>query len=758
MARGNESDVVLNFRTDGQVEYATTVKDINKIMNNASAEYKNHISAMGNDATATEKLRANKQKLEIQLEGAEKRTRMLREEYEKSVAETGEYSKESEKLYKQMIQSETGANTLRNSLEQVNEELEEAGDLSVDAAKKIAKIEEAGEKVKGVGEKMSVGLTAPILAIGAASLAAFNEVDEAIDTIIAKTGASGDVADSLSESFENLGVKVPDELQDVGEAIGEVNTQFGFMDKELENASEKMLQFATLNGQDVTSTSIAAKQAIEAYGLSNKDLAQVLDVVTKTAQDTGQATDSLFDKATKGAPQIKALGLTFGEGVTLMGRFEKQGVDSSAAISAMAKASGVYAKDNKTLSQGLQETIDKIQNATNETDALNAANEVFGAKGGPRMVDAIKRGALSFDDLAAAAESSGGTLEETFNNTLDPIDKAAMASNGAKLAFAKIGEQVQIALLPVFEKAIEVFNKFSAWFGSLDDGTKQTIITIAAIVAAIGPVLVVLGTLMGSISNIVKVMKALNLVMLANPVGIVIGIILALIATFVLLWTKCEWFRNFWIGFGKAIVDIGKQAFGFLGKFISDVFDGIMKSVKTKIDGIIQYFQGLITFVTGVFTGDWSKAWEGVKDIFGGIMKMLPDGLKEPINYMIKLINGFLGGLGKIKIPNWVPKIGGKGFDIPQIPMLATGGHVLNGQAIVGEAGPELLSNSGGRTTVTPLNENEKRKGLSGALNGGKIEQIINIQNVNTSSVNEMNSMNRQIKKASEIAISGMRG
>lgn len=78
---------------------------------------------------------------------------------------------------------------------------------------------------------------------------------------------------------------------------------------------------------------------------------------------------------------------------------------------------------------------------------------------------------------------------------------------------------------------------------------------------------------------------------------------------------------------------------------------------------------------------------------------------------MIGLINGFIGGLNNIKIPKWVPGVGGKSFSISKLPYLAQGGHLINGQAIVGEAGPELLTAKNGKTTVTPLSDEEKRKG-----------------------------------------------
>ena len=476
-----EVDTVLNFKTNGEVNYSKTIKEINREMNLAATEYKNQVSAMDKDATATEKLTAAKKKLENQLSLAEKRTQLLREQYEKSVEETGKYSAESEKLYKKMLESETGQNKLKAALDETNKALKKQGDVSIDTAKKLQKIEEAGKKVSNVGKKMSVGVTAPIMAAGAAGLAAFSEVDEAMDTIIQKTGATGDVADRLSTSFENVGSNTHLELQTVGEAIGEVNTQFGFMDKKLEDSTNYILQFAEINGTDVSQSAIYARQAIEAYDLSYDDLNKVLDVTTKTSQNTGQAVDSLFDSAIKGAPQIKQLGLSFGEGVTLMGQFEQAGVDGNAALSSLSKATVAYAKDGKSLSEGLGELQDKIKNASSETDAINAAAEVFGTKGGPRMADAIRRGTLNLEDLAKIASESDGAVGETFEATLDPIDKSNQAMNNAKLALADVGESVQISLLPFFEMAIDALKSFRGWWDSLDQGTKNWIITIAGI-------------------------------------------------------------------------------------------------------------------------------------------------------------------------------------------------------------------------------------------------------------------------------------
>ena len=762
-----EVDTVLNFKTNGEVNYSKTIKEINREMNLAATEYKNQVSAMDKDATATEKLTAAKKKLENQLSLAEKRTELLREQYEKSVEETGKYSAESEKLYKKMLESETGQNKLKAALDETNEALKEQGNVSIETAEKLKKIEEAGEKVSNVGKKMSIGVTAPIVAAGAAGLAAFSEVDEALDTIITKTGATGDVADSLATSFENVGSNTHLELQTVGEAIGEVNTQFGFMDKKLEDSTNYILQFAEINGTDVSQSAIYARQAIEAYDLSYDDLNKVLDVTTKTSQNTGQAVDSLFDSAIKGAPQIKQLGLSFGEGVTLMGQFEQAGVDGNAALSSLSKATVAYAKDGKSLSEGLGELQDKIKNASSETDAINAAAEVFGTKGGPRMADAIRRGTLNLEDLAKIADESQGSVGETFEATLDPIDKSNQAMNNAKLALADVGESVQISLLPFFEMAIDALKSFKGWWDSLDQGTKNWIITLAGIAAVIGPALVVIGTLMSSVTKITAGVKDLATVW--SGLGKLFGLsggwfavaviaIAALVAGLVWAYNNVEWFRNGVNAFFQGVSDIAVEVFNFMGGYISNIFGGIIQNFQNFFDAGKRIFTGFIDFITGIFTGDWERAWNGVVNIFGGIFDMIAAMAKAPLNTMIGLINAFLGGLNNIKIPKWVPGVGGKGFSISTIPYLAEGGHVLNGQAIVGEAGPELLSNKNGKTTVTPLSDEEKRKGIGGKVQPSKVEQHIHIGNVDANNPSELNKMNRKFYRASKQALAGVGG
>lgn len=135
---------------------------------------------------------------------------------------------------------------------------------------------------------------------------------------------------------------------------------------------------------------------------------------------------------------------------------------------------------------------------------------------------------------------------------------------------------------------------------------------------------------------------------------------------------------------GAAFGNMVNVALGFL--------TGLFNSVKDIIASVRKVFQGLIDFITGVFTGNWRLAWEGVKNIFGGIFDGLVSLAKAPLNVIIGAVNGVIKGLNKIKLPDWVPEFGGKGINIPEIPRLARGGVVNSGQMyIAGEAGREAI-------------------------------------------------------------------
>lgn len=106
---------------------------------------------------------------------------------------------------------------------------------------------------------------------------------------------------------------------------------------------------------------------------------------------------------------------------------------------------------------------------------------------------------------------------------------------------------------------------------------------------------------------------------------------------------------------------------------LTNVFGAAFKAIQPIIEGLKTYLNGIITFIKGVFSGNWKQAWEGIKQIFSGIVSTFTNIFKAPINFIIDGINTFIRGLNKIKIPDWVPGVGGKGINIPLIKRLRVG-------------------------------------------------------------------------------------
>ncbi len=583
-----------------------------------------------------------------------------------------------------------------------------------------------GKSLDGLGKAMTKSVTAPIVAIGALSTKAWKEVDNALDTIATKTGATGKDMKAFERTFKNLANKVPADLQEIGDAVGEVNTQFGFTGKALEDASENMIKFSKINGQDISQASIQAKQAMSALGVEGDDLDKVLDAVTKTAQDTGQGTDKLFDALIRGAPQLKSLKLDFAQATALMGNLEKSGIDTGKTMSYMSKAQVAFAKDGKGLSEGLKDLQKQLDGAGSDTEKLNIASKYFGTKGATFMLDAINRGALDFKSFANAAELAKGSVSSTFDETLDPIDNFKKLFNGLKLAGADLFDASSGVWGPLLEKAIGKVQQLTKWFAGLSDKQKQNIVKWLGMAAAMGPMLIGFGKvfkLAGKVNfKLFDFAKAVNkaggitkwfggsgigkmvggfaklskfvgkgalsigkFVIGLGPVGWAIMAVIAAVVLLIVNWKKIK-------PVVTKVISAVVNGFNHFKESASNVFHNVVDAIKGFIDGAKKLFNSIISFITGTFVGAWNSAWNGVvgafSTIFGGVKTLV----KSVMNGVIDFINRGIGGLNKIKVPDWVPKIGGKGINIPLIPQLAKGTNFWKGGIVqIHERGGEIV-------------------------------------------------------------------
>ncbi|EQA5507042.1 phage tail tape measure protein [Listeria monocytogenes] len=643
-----------------------------------ASEYKLESAAMEGTATEAEKLARAEKYLADQTDVAEQKIKNMEQQLELVKQEYGENSTEALKMETSLNEAKTSVSKLGDELTEFKGDSNNAGQGMDELNNKLsgAVMMEAAEQIAAVGEKLKE--------IGQYALEAFREVDDGLDTIITKTGATGKAGEDLSKVFDNIAGKSKFEFQAVGDAVGELNTQFGFTGKELEKNSMKLLKFSDINGSDVTDSTLKAKQAMEAYGLENKDLSMILDSVTYVAQGTGQSVDDIFDKAVKGAPQIEALGLSFADGAQLMGNLDKAGVDSSATLSSLTKASVVYAKENKTLAQGLSELEGKIFGAKTETEKINLAAEVFGSKGAPRMVKAIEDGRLSLDGLAGTAEMASGTVSKIFEATLDPIDRQDVALNNVKMAMADLGNSIAEVLAPILDVLSSLLQKVSSWFNSLPAPIRQVTVIIGLLIIGFTALLPV-------VTAVVAMVGILGTAMLP-VIGIIAGIvagIAVLIVGFKWLWDNCEGFRNFWIGLWESIVSAFQSAWEYIQPGIQAIADalkkfweeygptiigalqavwnyivdfiawlepvwtflweGLKSTLKFAWDAILaivqfalDYLGGLIDFWAGIFTGDWDRVWKGIQEMTSAAL----EAIKGIFFALVRWIDNILKSLG----------------------------------------------------------------------------------------------------------------
>ena len=501
----------------------------------------------------------------------------------------------------------------------------------------------AGQKTTELGNKL-MPVTAGITALGAASVAACMEMDGGYDTVITKTGATGDALEELKGAVDTVFTDLPTSAENAGIAVGEVNTRFGLTGEACAALSEEFIKFAEINGTDLNSAIDGVDAIMTKFGVDSAEAANVLGLLTKAGQDTGLSMETLYTTLQTNGATLKEMGLDLTSSVNLLAQFEANGVDASTALAGLKKAQQNATAEGKTMEEALGETIDAIKNASSETEALQIATDLFGKKGAAEMTQAIREGRLSIDDLSGSLEDYGTTVSDTFAATQDPWDEAQVAMNNLKLAGSELGTTLLTSLQPTITKIVNSIKNFTTWFKNLNQSQQETIIKVAAVVAAIGPALVIIGKVISAVSSVIGVISkigpvvtaakagfaAFNAVLAANPIILIVTAIVALIAIFVTLYNKCEWFRDgvnaIWEGIKNAFL----TAFGVIKTFFTETlpnaFNTVVNFVKTN-------WQGLLLLLVNPFAGAFKLLYDNC------------EGFRTTIDNLIANIKEFFAGL-----------------------------------------------------------------------------------------------------------------
>lgn len=349
------------------------------------------------------------------------------------------------------------------------------------------------------------------------------------------------------------------------------------------------------------------------------------------------------------------------------------------------------------------DTLAALGNVQNETERDTLAMAVFG-RGADSLANIIDDGGAALKAYGQEAEDMGlilsGDTLNSLNKTKDALDKLK-AQASARLA--ETGAKALEVLTPVLEKVLGLLSGLLERIGQLTPAQMETIMKILAVVAAISPLASAIAKVSGLVAKIPTLISTVGTALswlMANPIALVIGAIVGLV---VLIATKGDEIQAYLQKFDDWIQNIfAKDWTEVFGPVLGGAINGFMDFIKGQWDALKLVLDGIIDFIRGVFTGDWERVWTGVKEIFGGIATSLLNVFKAPLNGIISLINKAIDKFnGMIEKINKIPGI--NVGTIGKIPMLANGGVLTQGSAIVGEAGPELLSMDKGKAVVQPL-------------------------------------------------------
>lgn len=684
--------VGLIFDAQGAVDFKASLKSVNTALSDNRTQFKLTKSAWDENTKASEKLRATNEYLAKQYEDSARKVSVLKAELEDLESAENRDEAAISKKKAALASAQATMNNYKKGLEETSAKLK-AG--TADLEEYAKKLQETGDKAKKAGSTLTKSVTAPIVATGTAATAAWVKIDEAYDNIAAGTGALGDDLLELQNVFDEVYGSMPVAAEDASTAVADLNTRFGFTGDVLSKASEEFLKFSRVNNTDVSSAIQLVSRTMGDASIPANEYAVILDSLTAASQASGLSVDKLTENLTKYGAPMRALGYTTQESIAIFAQWEKAGVNTEIAFSGMKKAISNWSAEGKDARVEFKKMLTEIAECPDIASATTLAIETFGAKAGPDLADAIQGGRFSIEEMTKVVEQSGNALEDTYNSMLSPSDKAKVAMNNLTLAGAALGDVIQETLAPVWEKLANVIERITTWFKGLNDTTKTVIVVIGGIVAAIGPLLVIFGTLAGSVSKIILMYTNFKKAsagvegstsLLANAMGALSGPIIAIIAVIALvvaalvqLWNTNEEFRT---SVENAIASIQsvlsniwetiiQPIFTRIKEIVIDVWDNGIKplwdnwvnfvgDITIQMMGLFEYIEPILNWFIDVFGPMLVAVFDLVASVFGGsvttilqIAGALLSNIGEVVTSIIGVFQGVIDFIANVFTGNW---------------------------------------------------------------------------------------------------------
>lgn len=596
---------------------------------------------------------------------------------------------------------------------------------------------------------MTKSVTAPLAAVGTAAIKFSSDSQDAFQQFAAATGTAsnemGKYKDMINDVYkDNFG----ESINDVAEAMATVNQNMSYLDDSaLQRCTEYAYTLSDTFGYDVAESTRAANSLIRNFGIEANE---AFNLIVQGSQNGLDFSGELLDSINEYAPQFKKMGMSADEMFSVFVNGAQNGAFNLDKIGDAVKENAIRAIDcSDTTAEGFKALgLDATETAKKFAAGGEAADEAFNQVivGLSAMEDPIERNTAGVNLFGTMWEDLGPEVVMSLSTTNDAIDmtRESMESlvnvkyDTLSGALGGLWRTIQVdvlqpignQLIPYVTKGISAIQKFTDKWNKLGPTTQKTVVKFAAVAASVGPVLMGFGKISTGISTMIpnfgKIGGAITRLtgasgfsgiakIMTGPFGIAAA---AVAATAILIyknWDRIapilqkigQRFADFWKTVQPQLepfINLVKEVASYLKETLEPVFKIVWKAagdyvvkffddVSVIIDGVLGVFEGVITFLTGVFQGNWEKAWNGIVQAVGSIFGTLESLVKTPLNAVINLVNKAIGAINKISV-DLPSAVGGGhiGFNIPTIPTLAKGTDYWQGGIVqISEKGGEIV-------------------------------------------------------------------
>lgn len=571
------------------------------------------------------------------------------------------------------------------------------------------KMETVGNSIAGAGKKM-MGVTAVIGGVGVAAVKTAADFDSAMSQVAAVSGATGKDFDALRNKAREMGAKTKFSATEAAEAMNYM-AMAGWKTEDMLDGIEGVMNLAAASGEDLAATSDIVTDALTAFGLSAKDSGHFADILAAASSNANTNVSMMGETFKYCAPIAGALGFSAEDTAEAIGLMANAGIKSSQAGTALRTIMNNLAGDVKISGKAIGDVTIATTNADSSmrdlSDILADCRSAFGNLTESEKAQAaeslVGKNAMSgFLALMNAGEDDIAKLSSAIDNCDGSAEKMAMTMQdnlAGQLTILKSQlQELAISfgdiLMPAIRSIVSKLQGFVDKLNGMDEGTKRTIVTIALLVASIGPLLVIIGTAISKIGvamqGVVKLANCISKLKvsvqggtgvlgklgaalggISAPVLAVVAVIAVLVAAFVHLWKTNEGFRDAIIGTWNRIkdtisgfcqgivdrlnalgfqftdiVDVLKTVWDGFCQVLAPIFEGVFNNIANILSTVTGVITGILDVFIGIFTGNWSQAWTGVKEIFSSIWNGISSFFTNILNVIKGVADVVLGWFG----------------------------------------------------------------------------------------------------------------